>query len=63
MKAIFYEDIISEECTPGSHKVCVEQNGIFSEHWVSGDSYEDACKKLVQTGWYINSSRNIIVPD
>jgi hypothetical protein len=55
-----YEDISTTRTDVNGYKVKVEHNGKVSTHYILGASKQDAVRRLCSTGWYINSSRNIV---
>lgn len=54
-----YNDIITTPGNTNAHVVQVEHYGVVTEHWITSKSYDDAVAKLVKTGWFANSARNI----
>ena len=56
-----YKDITTNiKHHPNTFIVLIECNGVISEHYVIAKSQENAEHKLSMTGWYINSTRNIL---
>lgn len=43
------------------HSIRVEHNGVISNHLIHGSTLKIAIHNLMSTGWFLNSSRSIII--
>jgi hypothetical protein len=56
-----YNDIKSNNpLSPNNQEITIEHNGEITKHNIIGNTKKQAESLLMKTGWYLNSSRNII---